>query len=74
MKMRWRTNRKPQLGDTYRRVNFAFIPVKLKNGFTIWLEFYISVYEYVEAADETLTGRSISGWVCCRNVQKYDGT
>lgn len=72
--MKWKTKPDPKLGDIYRQINFAILPTELENGFTVWLEFYYDVYEYVEAADETLTGRSIAGWMLQKKVQKEDGT
>jgi hypothetical protein len=35
----------PKLGDIKQKIKFSFIPTKI-NGYIIWLENYITTYEY----------------------------
>jgi len=46
--MRWRTERPPVAGDRRIVHEFALLPVRLNDGYTIWLEKYKEVQEYRE--------------------------
>lgn len=43
--MNWNIKPQPKLGDKKEKTKFALFPVKVENKW-IWLEKYISIYEY----------------------------
>jgi hypothetical protein len=49
--MRW-NNKRPALGDTRDRIKFAFLPRKVGQGTTIWLERYLSIQQYIRVSKE----------------------
>ena len=53
--MRWKTRerkREPHMGDTRVVEEFAWLPLDLAGGNTIWLETYFVQQTYVEHIDE----------------------
>lgn len=70
--MRWKTKIKPapQLGDLRYKLRYALWPVRLRAGFTIWLEFYYEEYEYCAFGSSCGPfDRECPGWVSVSNFQ-----
>jgi hypothetical protein len=44
--MRWKKKRHPNVGDIRIKTKFAFLPTKLNDGYTVWLEKYEIIEEY----------------------------
>jgi hypothetical protein len=38
--MRWKTEQKPNTGDTRLTQYYAFLPIDTDDGYTVWLEYY----------------------------------
>jgi hypothetical protein len=57
--MRWKKNN-PNKNDTKICKKFAYFPVKLKDGYTVWLETYYIRYKYTVWYDTSLP----DGWEC----------
>jgi hypothetical protein len=58
--MKWKTNR-PEYGAQRVVCRFALLPVKLSNGFTVWLERYYELQEQ--------RGVSSNFWIVLKRYQ-----
>jgi hypothetical protein len=56
--MRWKRPVEPKIGDEKTDVRFAFFPTPTDDGYTVWLEWYISRLRY-----ETQEVATRGGWV-----------
>ena len=50
--MRWKTEQRPQDGDIKIEQTFALWPIETEEGYTVWLEHYWSVEEFVYLPSE----------------------
>lgn len=56
--MRWKTEKRPQNGDSKIEKTFALWPIETDDGYTVWFEYYWSVEEYIY-----LPGEGKGWWV-----------
>lgn len=50
--MKWKTEQRPQNEDTRVVRCYAFLPTETDDGYTVWLEHYWSVEEFVYLPSE----------------------
>jgi hypothetical protein len=65
--MKWKTNRIPRSGEKSTIRRFAFLPKKLDDGYTVWLEHYYAL----EVWDDGTTSTEHNGYWKLRHTSLY---